>query len=103
MALGDVRPTRTPLQAPNVRTNPDAFGAGVGEAIRGLANQTASFLQSQEGVKDAEAELSSRYDARQRKLKRAKASVEFTRLTNELSRGLTEAAREQERYGEGSA
>ena len=86
--IGSIGPGRT--GEAQRRVDPEAFGVGVGRAIRGIAQSLGEFDQSRTQLAAAEQQLGLTYKDRQDKLERARLDVELIRTDGALGRQLTE-------------
>lgn len=99
--LGRIRASNQPIQAPRPRIDPDAFGAGIASAIRGLGQNLAEFDMSQEQILDAEEQLALAHQARTNRRVRADAQVGIIRAQTQLSMDVEEMRRTMPADGSG--
>jgi muramidase (phage lysozyme) len=97
--LGSVGVTGRLLEAPQPRVNPQAFGAGIGTALRGVSASLAAFGQTQEETRNAEAQLQEAYAERKRKLSRTQAEIGLMRMNTALDQEVVELSRQMPRDG----
>lgn len=88
--IGRVGPSRREVSGINPSVNPQAFGAGVAQALGTMGQELAGLAQTQVQREVANTSLSEAYKARQDKLESARLRADLIRLDNEMSRGLSE-------------
>lgn len=99
MQLGSVGVSNQPLAAPQPRVDPNAFGAGIGTALRGLSASLVASGQTEQERLNAQASLEEAYAERRRKQQRSQAEIGLMRMNTALDQEVTELSRTMPRDG----